>query len=211
MFNYLDGNPVDVAGGTTINHPISGVGTNQDAGILRFNNDGSYNTSVPGTLQNTGMVLGNGAANLSILHDFANNTTTQYSAPFSVNELDPDGYSTGRLTGIDVSEEGLVNATYSNGISQPIGQIAMADFPNSQGLQAIGDASWRETIDSGAVITGSAGTGRFGLIQSGALETSNVDLTQQLVNLITAQRNFQANARSIETSNAVTDTIIQIR
>lgn len=87
----------------------------------------------------------------------------------------------------------------------------MADFPNSQGLQNIGAASWTETVDSGAVLTGIAGTGRFGLIQSGALESSNVDLTSQLVSLITAQRNFQANARSIETSNAITDTIIQIR
>ncbi len=211
VFNFLDGNPVDVAGGTTINHPIAGVGTNQDAGILSFNTDGSFNSSTPATLQNTGIALTNGAANLDLLHDFANNTTTQYSAGFSVNTLDPDGYSTGRLTGLDISEEGLMRASYSNGISTPLGQIALADFPNSQGLQAIGDAAWRETIDSGAVITGAAGTGRFGLIQSGALENSNVDLTQQLVNLITAQRNFQANARSLETSNTITDTIIQIR
>ncbi len=136
---------------------------------------------------------------------------TQYAASFSVSILDPDGFATGRLTGLDISEEGLMRATFSNGIATPLGQIAMADFPNAQGLQAIGQSSWKETIDSGQVITGSAGTGRFGLIQSGALETSNVDLTQQLVNLITAQRNFQANARSIETSNAITDTIIQIR
>jgi flagellar hook protein FlgE len=87
----------------------------------------------------------------------------------------------------------------------------MADFVNPQGLRSVGGSAWQETIDSGAVITGAAGTGRFGLIQSGALETSNVDLTQQLVNLITAQRNFQANARSIETSNSITDTVIQIR
>ncbi|MCH8105468.1 MAG: flagellar hook-basal body complex protein [Proteobacteria bacterium] len=124
---------------------------------------------------------------------------------------DPSGFSTGRLTEIDISEEGLIRATFSNGVSTPMGQIALAEFPNNQGLQNLGSSNWTETIDSGSVITGIAGSGRFGLVQSGALETANVDLTAQLVNLITAQRNFQANARSIETSNAITDTIIQIR
>ncbi len=128
-----------------------------------------------------------------------------------MSTLDPDGYATGRLTGLDISEDGVLRAAYSNGISVPMGQVAMADFVNPQGLRSVGGSAWQETIDSGAVITGAAGTGRFGLIQSGALETSNVDLTQQLVNLITAQRNFQANARSIETSNTITDTVIQIR
>jgi flagellar hook protein FlgE len=87
----------------------------------------------------------------------------------------------------------------------------MADFPNTQGLTGVGNSSWKQTTDSGIPVTGIGGTDRFGLIQSGALEASNVDLTAELVNLITAQRNFQANARSIETSNAITDTIIQIR
>jgi flagellar hook protein FlgE len=136
---------------------------------------------------------------------------TQYSAGFAVNTLDPDGFTTGRLTGIDISDEGLIRATFSNGVSTPMGQVALAEFPNSQGLKNIGSTQWVETTDSGSVRTGVAGSGRFGLIQSGALETSNVDLTAQLVNLITAQRNFQANARSIETSNAITDTVIQIR
>ena len=116
-----------------------------------------------------------------------------------------------RLTGLDISEEGLIRATYTNGISSPVGKVALADFPNSQGLLNNGSTTWDETSESGAVIAGEAGSGRFGLIQSGALEASNVDLTQQLVNLITAQRNFQANARSIETSNTLTQTIIQIR
>ena len=211
VFTYLDGAEVDIAGGTTVAHLNGGLPVNQDVGILNFNADGSFNSSTPAALQNTAVALTNGANPLTVTHDFANNSTTQYSASFSVSTLDPDGYSTGRLTGLDISEEGLMRATYSNGTFLPLGQIALADFPNSQGLRAIGNASWLETIDSGSVITGAAGTGRFGLIQSGALESSNVDLTQQLVNLITAQRNFQANARSIETSNAITDTIIQLR
>ena len=210
-FTYLDGAEVDINGGTTVNHFNGGVAVAQDAAILNFNTDGSLNTLTPALSQNAAVALTNGAAPLTITHDFANNNTTQYATGFSVSTLSTDGYATGRLTGLDIAEDGLMRATFSNGTTQPLGQIAMADFPNAQGLRSLGDSAWRETIDSGAVITGSAGTGRFGLIQSGALETSNVDLTQQLVNLITAQRNFQANARSIETSNAITDTVIQIR
>jgi flagellar hook protein FlgE len=213
VFTYLDGSPVDVAGGTSITHPngTPPVATAQLAAQLNFNADGSFASSTPDPLLSASIPLANGASNMQITHDFANNTTTQYSANFSVNTLDPNGFSTGRLTGLDISEEGLIRSTYTNGISIPLGKIAMADFPNSQGLANVGSASWTETIDSGAVITGEAGSGRFGLIQSGALETSNVDLTAQLVHLITAQRNFQANARSIETSNTLTQTIIQIR
>ena len=211
VFTYLDGAEVDINGGTTVNHFNGGVGVAQDAAILNFNTDGSFNSVTPALAQNAAIPLTNGAAPLTLTHDFANNNTTQYATGFSVSTLSTDGYATGRLTGLDIAEDGLMRATFSNGTTQPLGQIAMADFPNAQGLRALGDAAWRETIDSGQVITGSAGTGRFGLIQSGALETSNVDLTQQLVNLITAQRNFQANARSIETSNAITDTVIQIR
>jgi len=211
VFTYLDGAETAMNGGTVIPHLNGGVAVNQAAGIINFNADGSYASSNPALLENVAVPLSNGALDLNIVHDFANNTTTQYSASFAVNKLDPDGFSTGRLTGLDISEEGLMRATFSNGISSPLGQIALADFPNPQGLNNIGSASWTETIDSGTVLTGAAGTARFGLIQSGALENSTVDLTAQLVNLITAQRNFQANARSIETSNAITDTIIQIR
>ncbi len=208
---YLDGAEVDITGGTALNHLDGGVPTVQNVGILNFNPDGSYNSSTPVALQNTAVPLTTGASPLTVLHDFANNSTTQFAASFSVSTLDPDGFTTGRLTGLDISEDGLMRATYSNGIQTPMGQVAMADFANVQGLNAIGGNAWQETIDSGPVITGAAGTGRFGLIQSGALENSNVDLTQELVSLITAQRNFQANARSIETANSITDTIIQIR
>jgi len=211
VFTYLDGAEVDILGGTPVNHLNGGVGVTQNAGILNFNPDGSYLSATPAVLQNTAIPLTNGASALNVLHDFANNSTTQFAASFSVSTLDPDGFTTGRLTGLDISDNGLIRATYSNGIQTPMGQIALADFANLQGLNAVGGSAWQETIDSGPVITGAAGTGRFGLIQSGALESSNVDLTQQLVNLITAQRNFQANARSIETSNSITDTIIQIR
>jgi flagellar hook protein FlgE len=210
LFTYLDGNPIPVDAGTTIaspGDPADGLTPAE----FNFRSDGSLDTASSDRVENLGVSLSNGAANLNLLHDFANNSTTQYSADFSVSTLNPDGYSTGRLSGLDISEDGLIRATYTNGTSTPLGRIALADFPNTQGLVNAGGTSWNETTQSGAVIAGEAGTGRFGLIQSGALEASNVDLTQQLVNLITAQRNFQANARSIETSNTLTQTIVQIR
>lgn len=212
-FTYLDGNPVDVAGGNSITHPNGNppVATPQLAAQINFNADGTLASTTPASIVSATIPLSNGANPLQILHDFANNNTTQYSSNFSINTLSPNGFTTGRLIGLDISDEGLVRASYTNGVSNPLGKIAMADFPNSQGLSNVGNSSWKETIDAGAVSTGEAGTGRFGLIQSGAIEASNVDLTQQLVNLITAQRNFQANARSIETANTLTQTIIQIR
>ena len=212
-FLYLDGQPIDINGPITVNHPdpTGAPNIDHDPVQFNFNPDGTLNSSTPASIANDPIPLANGAAVLNLVHDFANNSTTQYSANFSVSTLNPTGFSTGRLSGLDISDEGLIRATYTNGISTPIGKIALADFPNSQGLVNIGGTTWDETIESGSVIAGEAGTGRFGLIQSGALEASNVDLTQQLVNLITAQRNFQANARSIETSNTLTQTIIQIR
>lgn len=212
-FTYLDGVPIDVTGGNAITHPDPTGAPNitQNSVQFNFNPDGTLASTTPAVITNTAVPLTNGASPLNLTHDFANNSTTQFSANFAVSTLNPTGFSTGRLTGIDISEEGLIRATYTNGISIPMGKIALADFPNSQGLVNVGSTSWDQTSESGDVTAGEAGTGRFGLIQSGALETSNVDLTQQLVNLITAQRNFQANARSIETSNTLTQTIIQIR
>lgn len=213
VLTYLDGVETDINSGTAIPHNNGGIAVAPDqlGGIINFNPDGSYASATPALLENVSVPLTNGALDLNLVHDFANNSTTQYSSLFGVFTLNPDGFSTGRLTGLDISEDGVMRATFNNGVSNPIGQIALADFPNPQGLSNVGDASWTETTGSGSVITGAAGTSRFGFIQSGALESSSVDLTAELVNLITAQRNFQANAKSIETSNAITDTIIQIR
>jgi flagellar hook protein FlgE len=110
-----------------------------------------------------------------------------------------------------VDDTGVVFARFTNGQSEPLGKIALARFSNTQGLRQIGDTNWAESFDSGDVQIGEAGTGNYGLIQSGALENSNVDLAKQLVNLITAQRNFQANAQVITTADAVTQTVINIR
>lgn len=150
-----------------------------------------------------------GAADQTVTVDFSG--TTQNSGAFTVTDLTQDGFPVGRLSGLNITDDGLVQATYTNGQSEPLGKIALATFPNPQGLSQIGDTSWEETLDSGGVLAGEAGTGTFGLIQSGALESSNVDLTAELVGLITAQRNFQANSKSIETENTITQTLINLR
>jgi flagellar hook protein FlgE len=137
--------------------------------------------------------------------------SSQYGGSFDINDLTQNGFSSGRLSGIDIDSTGIVAARFSNGQSEALGKVAMARFGNSQGLRQLGDTSWAETFASGEPSNGEAGTSSFGLIQSGAVENSNVDIAAQLVNLITAQRNFQANAQVITTADTVTQTIINLR
>jgi flagellar hook protein FlgE len=127
-----------------------------------------------------------------------------------VNGLSQDGFSTGRLSGIDIDDEGVVFARFTNGQSNPLGKVALANFANVGGLRQQGDTAWAQSFDSGDLVLGEANTASFGLVQSGALEASNVDIAASLVNLITAQRNFQANAQVISAADTVTQTIINI-
>ena len=137
--------------------------------------------------------------------------TTNFSAPFSITSLSQDGYGVGRLTSVDVDQEGLITARYGNGQSQNLGQVAIATFNSPEGLQPQGDSAWSETTRSGAALVGAPGTSNAGLIASGSLEDSNVSLTDELVELIVAQRNFQANAQTIRAADAITQTVINIR
>lgn len=137
--------------------------------------------------------------------------TTQYGSEFAVNDQTQNGYTTGRLTGLDVSNEGVLFARYSNGQSQTLGQVALATFGNSEGLSPVGETTWVETVESGQPIVGAPDSGTLGAIKASSVEESNVDLSAELVNLIIAQRNYQANAKTIETSDAVTQTIINLR
>ena len=175
---------------------------------LTFAGDGSLVS--PAAPVNFGAyVPGNGANALNIAFDLAG--ATQYGSNDAVTALRQDGFASGRLTGININEEGIVLARFTNGQSSPLGRLALAGFPNPQGLQPVGDNQWAETFAAGDTILGVAGEGDFGVLQSGGLEGSNVDVAAQLVNLITAQRNFQANAQVISTADAVTQTIINIR
>ena len=139
------------------------------------------------------------------------NEPTQFASNFEVTALNQDGLAVGRLTGIDIGADGLVRATYSNGTSQPLARIAMVNFANEQGLTQIGNTSWKESIVSGEPLAGEGGSGTFGTINSSALEQSNVNLTTELIDLISAQRNFQANSRALEVDNQLNQTILQIR
>lgn len=176
--------------------------TSTDAGNVQF---------VPYDPLNGSNPIGSPNATFNIDYTNQANTTTQEAqGGFSVQSLSQDGFSTGRLSGLEVDDGGLVRASFTNGQTTALGKIALARFDNPQGLRQTGNTSWVETVDSGAVIGGEAGTGNLGLIQTGALESSNIDLTGELVNLITAQRNFQANSKAIETANTITQTIINI-
>jgi len=139
------------------------------------------------------------------------NQTSQYGSTFGVTSVQQDGFTTGKLIGINVDSTGVVQARFTNGRSLPLGQIAVANFANPTGLQSLGNTNWAETFASGQALHGQAGNSGFGLLQSGSLEQSNVDVTEQLVNMITAQRNFQANAQMISTENQISQTIINIR
>ena len=165
-----------------------------------FKGNGSLHTSI-----------GQGVDPLQSVHISFN--ATQYgSSNFQVTGAPTnDGYATGILTGMSVDENGVIQCEYSNGRLLQIGKVAMADFANTQGLSKIGDTQWKQSISSGEAIAKEANTGSAGSIKGSNLELSNVDLTSELVELITAQRNYQANAQSLQTNNTVMDSILNIR
>lgn len=136
---------------------------------------------------------------------------TQFGSSFSVSELTQDGYGAGRLAAFSVASDGTVLARYTNGQTQAQGRVSLVNFTNPQGLQPLGGNQWAETSDSGTPMAGAPGAGSLGVIQSGALEQSNVDLTAELVNMITAQRIYQANAQTIRTQDQVMQTIVNLR
>ena len=136
---------------------------------------------------------------------------TEYAANFAVTDQRQDGYAPGQLAGIDIDENGVVLARYTNRQSKPAGQVELANFRNPQGLQPMGGNNWVVTHASGGPVLGTPGDGNLGLLQSGALEESNVDLTAELVNMITAQRHYQANAQTIKTEDQLMQTIVNLR
>jgi flagellar hook protein FlgE len=186
---------------------VDGVQVNAAAGDrISFDNTGAITAGSPTSMTFT---PSGGSAAMTVGVDF--NSTSQYGSPFSVNSLTQDGFATGRLSGVDISDTGIITSRFTNGQSRTLGQVAIATFNNTQGLRQLGDTGWAETYDSGAPLVGAPGNGSAGLIESGALEGSNVDLTAELVGMITAQRNFQANAQVITTADTITQTIINIR
>ena len=188
---YVDGAAVGTA--QPLNYSSSGALTAPATGKINF---GAY---TPAT----------GAAAMSMTFNFAN--TTQFGGSFGVTAVTQDGFTTGKLTGISIDTTGIVQARFTNGRSVNLGQVAMANFANPQGMQQIGNQTWSATNASGSVVMGIAGNSGFGTVQSGSLEQSNVDTTTALVDMITAQRNFQANAQMIQANSQITQTILNIR
>lgn len=138
-------------------------------------------------------------------------SVTQYGTRFAVSDLTQDGYTAGELTGLNIEESGIVTARYSNGQTQAAGQVGLANFRNLQGLAPQGGSFWTESFESGQPVRGAPAQGKFGSIRAGALEDSNVDLTAELVNMMTAQRTYQANAQTIRTQDQVLQTLVQLR
>jgi len=188
---YIDGNAV--GGANALSYTSAGLLSAPPGGLITLP---AYDPA-------------NGAAAMNLTVDLGD--STQFGGPFGVNALTQDGYAAGRLASIDINPEGVVFARFTNGRSTELGKVVLSNFPNPQGLRQLGDSNWSESFSSGDAIRGEAGSASFGLLQAGALEASNVDLTEELVNMITAQRNFQANAQMISTADSVTQTIINIR
>ncbi len=172
---------------------------------------GTPGTGLSSLLTNGAQFPNNITMNWSDEANTANKVPTQYASRFEVKALEQDGATVGRLAGIDIGTDGKVVASYSNGDTSFLGQVAMVRFSNSQGLAQVGGTSWKKSLTSGEPIAGEPGSGTLGTINSSALEQSNVNLTNELVDLISAQRNFQANSRALEVNSTLQQNILQIR
>lgn len=184
---------------------------------MKFNNDGtlsSLNNGQPIVSQAIGMgdnAVDMNGADITQKLSFGLDSATQFAAPFELTKFDEDGATTGFLTKIDFDENGSVLGTYSNGENITLGRVALVRVANEQGLDKKGSTQWDSTQNSGEKIWGESNKGSFGTINNGALEQANIDMTQELVDLISAQRNFQANSRSLEVHNQLQQNILQIR
>jgi flagellar hook protein FlgE len=216
---------VNVAGATSL-----GAG-NEVAGFrMTFSSGGDFQSvadsagnllltgDIPSVALGGGILINGSNPDQSITTNFALDATnatpnepTQFASAFEVTSLEQNGLPVGRLTGIDIGPDGLVRATYSNGTSEPIVRVALIRFANDQGLTQQSGTQWQESILSGEALAGEATTGTFGEINSSALEQANVNLTTELIDMIIAQRNFQANSRALEINNQLNQTILNIR
>ena len=196
---YIDGTAVATPNGTG--------GTT----VLTFDTAGAYvppATAAPVTFVGTKLGLG-GVNDLSVTVDYS--AMTQFSSSFGVNSLSQNGTASGRLSSYSIDAQGMIFGKYTNGQNQQLGQITLSNFTNTQGLLATGDGMWLETALSGPALGGVPGTSSLGLLQSSAKEDSNVDLTAELVNMITAQRVYQANAQSIKTQDQLMQTMVNLK
>lgn len=198
---------------------VNGESLTPSMGATRLNFNDSGALISPTTASNVSINLGNvmtangltnsAASPLSFTVDYRD--STQFGAKFSVNELTQDGYTSGNLAGLSIGPDGVIQGNYSNGQTKNLAQIVLANFTNPNGLMSVGNNAWIETASSGQPKVGTPDTGTLGVLQSGAVEESNVDLTGELVNMIVQQRNYQANAQSIKTQDQIMQTLVNIR
>jgi flagellar hook protein FlgE len=205
MHATVDGGAVSAVDLGAVAPPGSGFGVPR---TLNFNSSGTLTTPQPMTGVQLN-VAGGAVTPLVMQMDFTG--TSQFGADFGVTTLSQNGYTSGRLTGFDVSDNGLISGRYTNGQANTLGQVVLGNFANPQGLRSMGDNLWQETAESGGPVIGSPQTGSLGSLQSASVEDSNVDLTQELVAMITAQRAYQANAQTIKTQDQVLQTIVNLR
>jgi flagellar hook protein FlgE len=199
VYTTADGNP------TAYTPPAAPVAT----ASMVFNGTGVGPTVTP-AVPTVSIPVGTGATTpFSVTLDFSQ--STQFGSSFSVNSLSQDGYTSGRLSGFSFSSDGTIVGRYTNGQSATLGQVVLANFTNPNGLQSLGNNAWAETADSGPSLVGIPNTGNLGVLQSSAVEDSNVDLTAELVNMITAQRIYQANAQTIKTQDQVLQTLVNLK
>lgn len=192
---YVDGTSADGGTGTTLTFDTTGTLTSPTSSSITTN---------PLTM------FTNGADQTQTIK-LTYNPITQYASTFSISSMTQDGSTVGQLTNVGIGSDGVVSATYSNGTTTKLGMVALAKFSNPQGLTQIGDTSWKESQDSGQAIAGTPNSGTFGAINSSTLESSNTNLSSELVDLIAAQRNYQANSRALQVDSTLQDTILQIR
>lgn len=199
MYATLDGKPV--AGTPPTLTPTSTI-TFDENGVL----DTAY---TPDKVLVTAADLDNGAADLEFEVNLIG--TTQFGNDYDQSSLTQDGYTAGSLVGITIDQNGTIVGNYSNEQKQTVGSLILATFRTPEGLQSVGNNVWIETAASGQPLFGTAGVGRFGSVESGALEVSNVDMTKELVNLIVAQRTFQANAQSVKAQSDMLEQAVNLR
>ena len=189
---------------------LDGTALPASIGTLNFNPDGTLNTTTTTLPFNVALTIAGGAVtpqNVALDLD----TATQFGSAFSVDTLTQNGFSAGQLSGYGIDDDGTVVGRYSNGQTRDLGQIVLSNFKNPQGLNPLGNNAYGETGVSGQPIPGVPGASNFGIVQSGVVEESNVDLTRELVDMITAQRVYQANAQTIKTQDQVLNTIVNLR
>ena len=189
---------------------VPGPNADGSYGPLTFASNGSIDSTATTLPIPISATLTNGATSpLTFNLDFTG--TTQYGAAFAATTLTQDGYTSGQLSGFSASADGTIVGSYTNGQSATLGQIALANFTDPNGLQSLGNNQWAASATSGAALVGVPGTGQLGVLQSSATEDSNVDLTQQLVNMITAQEAYQANSQTIKTEDTLLQTLVTLR